>query len=559
MFTTHLGVTDTLVPPPIPRPPALCLGLLLLPGIFVLGAARGVAQTWNGSVRVDYQTTPGTETHGGLLSQQYYLRVIDRLFYKNQLSLIGNFDYRSGRPGQPPEFRPRYALQLSSHGYGGQLAYEPIRQQSGTVQNAQSSHRWRANVFAQPLGWPRFTYDLQRLRDTVAEGRGSRDRWDSYGLSWQPRASVLSASYSRQVRTQQQTPAEILEVYRVGGSTERSLPWRHHVNLGYNFDRTWSQRRSVAPGAQDQHTATANLSGQPVSAVNWSAQYSGRFLTLGPRRNTLSNNSADHLASASVTVTPARALNFGVLRYFERIGDRVNQPGNRTDYWQTRLASEGRMYRQIRAFATVYRIIYTGAPTGRQYSDAYLLTLRGRPFRHTDWSSELSLSDQHGRQTERYGGSMNTYVRLEPLPNAQAQAGYSASLTATQIGAIHISEESYNSNLQYLPSPDFSLAGSWGLRRNRLLMTKWVATWSMTGTYRWPSFASISMNYSARQIQTAPNVTPVPGTGKNPSTFVAELLWWADTRTTVTAQYNHQNDVAGLGHESWGLGFSTQF
>jgi len=341
-------------------------------------------------------------------------------------------------------------------------------------------------------------------------------------------------------------------------SSDQTLPWHHRFSLGYSFDRTWNKLTPAQSGSQDQHTGTVSLTGQPLRTFSWSGQYSGRFLTV-TRTNAADERPTDHLVSGAINWTPGRAFNASASRYFERAGSRVDQPGQRTDYWQGQASAEGRFYRQIRVFATVYRIIYTGAPRGLRYNDAYFLSFRGKPFAHADWSAELSLADRHGRQPERYGGNLNTHARLFPLANAQTQIGYTALMSSVTLDAFHVTEESYNTSLQYLPVDNMSLSATWSIQRNRVLGSRWRAAWSLNGSYRWSSLASASVNYSERQlIRSVGAVNPaVPE--QRPNTLLASVMWWIGPGTTVNTQYTRQKTNRGTITEYWGVGVSTSF
>jgi hypothetical protein len=544
--------------------PSIGIGGIVLPLLMAFSSPNATAAAWSASMRLDYQSIPVSGGRTGVLLQRYYLRVTDRLFYKNQLSFTGTFDHRGRQAGQPAEFRPRYELLLTSFGYGGQLVFEPYtQQQSGGPDVATVNRRWRGGLFIQPNRWPRFTYDFTRYRhsqtgqqsDTLPTGR---DRWDSYVVSWQPKSNVFGAGYSRQLTTSGGTTGEIVEIYRATASSERTLPWRHHLSMSYNFDRTWSERFGVESNAQDQHAATLNLNGRPAPTVNWSSQYSGRFLTIH-RPDSAVVRPTDHDASATFNWVPAKVFNASVARYYEHTGARVGQPAQHTDFVQGRASAEGKLYRQMRFLATVFRIVYMGAPKGARYDDAYFFSLRGKPYRHADWSTEMSLADRHGRQPDRYGGNINTFARLVPLARVQTQIGYTAILSAVKLDAFHVTEESYSTNMQYIPTANMSLAGTWAIHRARPTRSKWTPVWSATGTCRWPSFASLSVNYSQRELIAPATVTTVPTTWRHPSTLLGNIVWWIGPNSTVTAQYTRQEASDGTKSENWGVSVSTSF
>jgi hypothetical protein len=506
-------------------------------------------------MRLDYQSTPGSGEHG-VLMQDYHVRFVDRLFYKNQLSFLGAFQYRGRQGSQLAQFHPRYEWLLSSYGYGGQLVYEPYTQRQLGRANEEVNRRWRAAFFIQPERWPRFTCDFLRSHRRT-ESESGRERWDSYSLAWQPGSSALAAGYSRQMTTAQGAYGQLVEVYRASATTMRSAPWRHRLSLGYSFERTWNNRAAAQTGSQDQHAGTISIDGAPAASFNWSSQYNGRFLVV-KRPGATVERPTDHLATATVNWIPAKVLSVSASRYIERAGARADQSAQRTDYWQGRATAEGKLYRQMRVLATAYRIVYSGAPKGERYNDAYFLALRGKPFRHADWSAELSLGDRHGRQPERYAGNVNIYTRLEPLFNVQMQIGYTALLSAIDLDAFRITEESYNTNVQYLPSNNMSLSGTWSVRRNHPLSSQWNAAWSVTGTYRWPAFASVSFNYSERQMLTGGGATTLK-TAAQPATLLASFMWWVGLRSTVNGQYMHQTTGNGVTSDNWGVGISTSF
>ena len=113
-----------LAQPHVPVVRRMCLsgiGVVFLPLCLIVVVPDSVAQVWNGSMRVDYQSTAGAGRSS--LSQQYYLRVSDRLLYKNQITFIGNFEHQARQGSQPAEFRPRYQWLLDSYGYGLRVSY----------------------------------------------------------------------------------------------------------------------------------------------------------------------------------------------------------------------------------------------------------------------------------------------------------------------------------------------------------------------------------------------------------------------------------------------------
>jgi len=553
--------TDTRVTGTRCRLAVHAIGLVLV-AVPLAVSRPAAAQGWDGSLRLDYQNMErgqGGSERVGTLTQQYYLRYYNRLFYKNDLTFNASFAYRTGAAGQPVDFRPRYEWQLAGYGYGGRVSYEPYTIRRGMESDREIVRRWRSSVFIQPVHGPRFTYDFMRGRQERPLLGTARDQWNSYSLSWGPAGVALAAGYSRQVRTARDTTAQALEVYRFSVAADRALPWRHRLNVGYNFDRSWDHRPAAGTGEQDQHVPTASLSGQPVDAVNWTAQYSSRFLHRRSPRAGENVHANDQLASGAVTVTPLRPLSLSVSRYIEDSEERQDQPARRSDYWQGRLSTEGRFYRQIRALASVYRLYYTGAPRGRKYSDAYFAALRGRPHRHAEWSTELAFADRHGTQPERYSGNLSTYARLYPTAQTQCQLGYTTLATAVQLDDFALTEESFNANAQYTPDANLSLSGGVTLRRNRRMSARWDPGWTATGTYRWPSFANIGFNYSRRELATAAG-TAVAASGRGAAeTLLADLLVWLGQRTTATVNYTHRSGAGGSSGSIWGVGFSTQF
>ncbi|MBI3871865.1 MAG: hypothetical protein HY304_02175 [candidate division Zixibacteria bacterium] len=531
----------------------MILPLVLAPGV-------ATAQIWSGSARLDYQSAPTNSAAAtvGTLAQQYYVRIYDRLFYKNEATFLGHFAYRTAQAGQPVDFRPRYEWQLTGYGYGGRLSYEPYTIRRGDP-NLDETHRLlRAGLLAQPQGGPRLTYDTQRNKQERGQSDAALDRWNSYALNWQHGTTALSGTFSRQVRTTSDSAGIILETYRTGSSTDRSLPGHHRVSLGYGYNRTW-ERRPGALGAQDQHTPTAGISGQPWQILNWSAQYSGRFTKLAPTGQLGAAHYSDHLASATATLGPVPGTSLALSRYVEANDPRAGDSTRRTDYWQGRLSTEGRFYRQIRGMATVYRIIYAGAPSGARYSDAYFVSLRGKPQAHAELSAELALADRHGTQPKRFAGNASLNTRLQPTSSWQWQIGYSALSAATALDNFDISEESFSTNAQYTPAANLSVSGGVSWRRNRLVTTSWNPVWSAAGTCRWPSFANISLNYSRRPTGVSGVTIPGARNGARSETLLADVLVWLGPRTTISANYNRGSDGRGLENTIWGLGLSTQF
>lgn len=537
----------------------ICFGsllLLILPAI----SPSATAANWNGSMRLDYQCTPGPGGHREDLLQQYYLRVTDRLFVKNQLTLAGNFNHRARQGRQPADFRQRYELTLASYGYGGQLVYEPHTQkQAGNNGDEDVSRRWRGAIYVQPDRWPRFTADFLRARRTQSNQGTGRENWNTYQVTWQPGPHVLTLSYSHQKRTSQGSKAELVEVYRAIANTDRTFKWRARMNLNYSFDRTWNKGASSLASGQDQHSANVSLTGDPLPSFNWTAHYGGRFQRFSrPGAAIPSGSSTGHLAAGTLTWSPAPVANASISRYLETGSGQTSQVEQRTDYWQARVSAEGKFYRQIRVLGTVYRLYYSGAPQGLRYNDAYFLAFRGQPFNRVDWSAEMTLADRHGRQPDRFGGAANIYSRLQPLVSAQMQVGYSGILSGTRIGGMRVTEESFNSNIQYTVTGNMGVSAAWSVRRSRILKSKWAPNWTVTGTYRWPSFANVGFSYS-EQRATQSDDPSAPRVAAQPSTFLANLVFLLGPSSMINAQYTRQTTIGGQFNENWGVGITTSF
>lgn len=535
-------------------------GTLLTVLIMSLLGSESTAAVWSGSMRLDYQAIPSSGGKRQDLLQQYYVRVSDRLFYKNQLSFTGNFLHRGRQGGQPADFRPRYELTLTSYGYGGQLVYEPHTQKQPGIDGEEDvSRRWRGAIYAQPDRWPRFSADFLRARRTQTSRGTGRENWNTYQVTWQPGPHVLALSYSRQKRTSHGASAELVEVYRATASTDRTFWWHSRMNLTYGFDRTWNQSYASVSSSQDQHSASLSLGGDPFPSLNWTAQYGGRFQhTSRTSASVLAANLTNHLASATVSWTPVREVTASASRYVERGGALADQTAQRTDYWQGRISAEGKLYRHMRVMGTFYRLYYTGAPEGAKYNDAYFLAFRGQPFVRVDWSAEMTLADRHGRQADRYAGASNVYSRLQPLASVQMQAGYSSILSGERIGAMRVSEENLNTNLQYTVTTNLGISAAWAVGHNRQLKRKWTPTWTVTGTYRWPSLANAGFSYSRQQaIQLADPAAPK--VTARPSTLLANVVFWLGPSSTLSAQYTHQTTIGGQSNENWGVSISTSF
>ncbi|MBI5867725.1 MAG: hypothetical protein HZB43_05455 [candidate division Zixibacteria bacterium] len=535
-------------------------GILLVVSLMTRMGSNAMAAVWNGSMRVDYQAIPSVGGNREDLLQQYYLRVSDRLFYKNQLTLTGNFIHRARQSGQPADFRPRYEVTLTSYAYGGQLVYEPHTQKQPGINGEEDvSRRWRGAIYAQPDRWPRFSADFLRARRTQTSQGTGRESWNTYQVTWQPGSHVLALSYSHQKRTSRGASAELVEVYRATASTDRTFGWHSRMNLTYGFDRTWNQTYASVSSSQDQHSAGVSLSGDPLPSLNWTAQYGGRFQhSSRTSASIIPANLTNHLASGTVSWTPVREVTASASRYVERGSALADQAAQRTDYWQGRISAEGKLYRHMRVLGTIYRLYYTGAPQGTKYNDAYFLAFRGQPFVRVDWSAEMTLADRHGRQADRFAGAANVYSRLQPLSSLQMQAGYSNVLSGGTFRAMAVSEENLNTNLQYTATTNMGISAAWAISHNRALKRKWTPTWTVTGTYRWPSFANIGFSYSRQQaIQSADPAAPK--VTAQPSTLLANIVFWLGPSSTLNAQYTHQTTIGGQSNENWGVGISTSF
>jgi len=519
------------------------------------------AQQMSGSVRLDYQSaesaTPGAERNA-TLTEHYYLRAIDRLFVKNLLIFNGNFAYRAGNTtGQPVDFRPRYDLQMSSTGYGAGVTYEPYTLRRGVTASSETVRRWRANAHTQPIGWPRLSYDWLRTRQTSESGNRSREDWNSYSFNWQPGRQVLSSSYSRQLRSSRDSLGETLETYRALAATDIPLPGQGRLSLSYNYDRTWRQRL-VATGALDQHVPSASFSAQPAHWINWVAQYTGRYIVQRDYNDPDARHFNDQLATGSLNITPVRRWVLGVLRYYEETDPRAEQDTRRTDYWQVRASTEQPFFRQIRGQFTVYRIVYADSSEGREFSDAYFASFRGRPHRHAELTTEIGLSDRHGLQARRYAGNLNSHLRLFPTRGSQMQVGYNTIAEADELNDFDLSEESIIANLQYYPETWLSVSGGTTLRRNRLQTGNWRQTWTANGTYRWRSSGNLSLYYESREAQ---QVSATAGAAATPAQESWQFTsdWWVGPTTTVKVFYTLRQGGMDASRDLWGLGITTQF
>lgn len=509
-------------------------------------------------MRLDYQSA-GSAAKDGTLAQQYYVRLTDRLFVKNLAIFSGNFYYRTGAEGQPVDFRPRYDLQLSSAGYSGRVGYEPYTIRRGGAYD-EKNRRWRTSVLLTPAKLPRFGYDMTRSRQDIGEDGTGRDDWSSYTMNWQGGSRILAGSYSRQVRESRDSLSETLDVYRAMTSTDIALPAQGRINLAYNFDRTSNERVNTQATELDQHVPSASASLTPSRWLSWNGQYSGRYMT---RRTEGSRDqsSNDQLATGALTLTPTPHWSFGVTRYFERAQERDNQEARSTDYWQVRASTDRVFFRRINSQFTVYRIAYTGAREGARYSDAYFVSLRGRPHRHAELSTEASFADRHGLQQPRYAVSTTSFLRLYPTHGSQAQIAYNAVGETGDLSDFDISEESYTGNLQYTPDVKLSFSGGVTFRRNRLLETGWATVWNGSATYRIPSFANFSAYYTNREIVT---VRPANGSGQVVEPPAQESLiltvdWWLGPSTSLSANYSWRKGDAAASQDTWGVGLSTQF
>ncbi|MEW5702007.1 MAG: hypothetical protein AB1792_07245 [Candidatus Zixiibacteriota bacterium] len=536
--------------------------VLLLLAQFAAGISNAWGQVWNGSMRLDYQNIPPRENSDeriGTLTEQYYLRYSGRLFYKNDLLFSTDLAYRTASAGQPVDVRPRYEWLLSGYGYGWRLSYEPYTLRLGSDSGRNRVRRWRSSIFVQPARWPRLTYDFLRGTESKSAEGIARDRWHSYSLTWAPVGVALAAGYSRQIRTARDTTAQMLEVYRLSLSAERTLLGRHRLNVGYSYDRNWDHRPNLGSGEQDQHVPNASLTGQPTPWMNWAFQYSRRFLHRRTSATGEDIRTNDRLASGAMNLNPWKPLTVVLSRYIEDTEERRDQPARRTDYWQGRVSTEGRFYRQIRILATVYRLYYVGAPTATRYNDAYFLALRGRPHRHAEWSTEMSLADRHGAQTDRYSANLNVYSRLYPTAKVQCQLGYTTLATATAWDRFHGADENLTGNLQYTPDQNLSLTGGVTRTRNRRVSRAWDNGWTLTGTYRWPSFGNLGINYSRRIAVPVTEGATGTSTRRATRTLLVDLLVWLGPRTTATAGYTYRSGGGADPGSIWGVGLSTQF
>jgi len=524
-------------------------------------AGRVSAQDVSGSMRLNYQNTAAatdSDSQVGTLTQQYYIRAVDRLFVKNLLVFMGNFSYRTGQAGQPVDFRPRYELQLSSTGYGARFGYEPYTLRRGDVSQDERNRRWHSSVYVNPEKWPRFSFDLTRLRQERGPAAVVRDNWSAYTMSWQPGSRTISSSYTRQARTPRNSPREMIETYRALAATDHALPGNGRISLSYNFDRSWRRRSGIESGGLDQHVPTASASIQPSRWVALMTQYSGRYVVQSVSGSAGSRYSNDQLASGSLTLSPSASWSFGVMRYFEKTAERTSQDAHNTDYWQVRASTDRVFYRQIRGQFTVYRIAYSGAGEGLRFSDAYFVALRGRPHRHAELSLESSLADRHGLQDRRYAVNASSYLRLYPTHGSQAQVSYNAIAEGREFSNFDITGESFAGSLQYNPDPNLSLTGGGLVRRNRQSDAVWRTTWNATATYRWPSFANASVYYTKRPAQNA--ASPSQATGETGlETWIATVDWWIGPSTTASINYSRYIGGGTSSRDLWGIGFATQF
>ncbi|HWO57739.1 MAG TPA: hypothetical protein VNN55_09255 [bacterium] len=519
-------------------------------------ACPAAAQEIGGSMKLDYQSTSaGAEADANeSVAQQYYLRLTDRLFVKNLLVFTGNFYYRTGNAVQPVDFRPRYDLQLSSAGYGARVGYEPYTLRRGGAAPDEQSRRWRANVQLSPAKWPRLAYDMSRFRTETADRPGGRDNWDSYMMNWQGGSRVLATTYSRQRRHARDTLSETVESYRAIASIDLPLPGQGRLGLGYNFDRTWNRRVGQVTTAVNQHVPTANLSSQPARWVSLTGQYSGRYIRRDAGGNP-TDNTDDQLATGVLTLMPTARWSIGVLRYFERTEERQGTESRNTDYWQVRANTDRIFFRRINSQFTVYRIAYQGAGKGVRFSDAYFAALRGRPHRHAELSTEVSLADRHGLQAVRYAVSGTSYLRLYPTHGSQAQVSYNAIAEGKRLSEFDISEESVSGSMQYSPDARLSFTGTSTLRRNRLLESSWTMIWSVATTYRLASVANASAYYASRETaRTAGATAPAEAA----SSWILTFDYWLSPSTTISVNYTWRGSGRDT-HDIWGAGFSAQF
>ncbi len=532
--------------------------------VFTLGAVcaicpvSAIGQEVNGSMRVDYQNTD-TRVADGLVSQQYYLRLTDRLFVKNVVVFTSNVHYRTGNQVQPVEFRPRYDLQLTNVSYSGRIGYEPhtVRREGGANEE---NRLWRGGVQLTPSKLPRLGFDMLRSEKSTKGERQGSDHWNAYNLNWQDGSRLLAGAYSRQRRASSDTLSETLETYRAMVANDFALPADGRLNLAYNFDRTTDQRVNLRATESDQHVPSASASLSPTRWLQWSAQYSGRYMTR--RTEGLDQeNSNDQLATGTVSITPSARWSFGVIRYFERAEDRGEQEGRSTDYWQVRASTDRVFFRRINGQFTVYRISYTGAERGARYSDAYFVALRGRPHRHAELSTEASLSDRHGLQQLRYATTTTSYVRLYPTHGSQAQLSYNAVAEANALDDFDVSEESFTASLQYNPDARLSLSGGATSRRNRRIEGAWTTNWTLSSTYRWPNFVNLSVYYVNRE---AAEVRQSPASGVATQLPAQESLlltvdWWLSASTSLSTNSSWLDGGDAGSRTTWGVGITTQF
>jgi len=519
------------------------------------------AQEMSGSMRLDYQnaTSASEDERAGALAQQYYLRLTDRLFVKNLLDFSGNVYYKTGGNGQPVDFRPRYDLQLSSTGYSGRVGYEPYTIRRGGLVN-EENRRWRASVLLTPGKLPRLGYDMTRTRqDRGSDGTG-RDDWSAFNLNWQGGSRLLAASYSRQVRSPRDSTSETLEVYRAMTSTDFALPDQGRLSLSYSFDRTSNERTTLQASELDQHVPAASLTLSPSRWINVMGQYSGRYMTSrvqGGREV----SSDDQLATGTLTITLSPRWSFGLTRYFDRAEARETQDGRSTDYWQLRGSTDRMFFRRITSQLSAYRIAYTGARVGEQFSDAYFAALRGRPHRHAELSSEVSFADRHGLQPVRYAVSSTSFLRLYPTRGTQTQFSYNATAEATDLSDFDISEESVSGNIQFTPDAKLSLSSSTSVRRNRLSEGEWRMLWTVTATYRWPSFANVSAYYVHREASSTRVTNESDELVESPAqqSLLLTIDWWLGPSTSLSANYSWLDSGSAESRDIWGLGLTTQF
>lgn len=532
---------------------------LLFPiAVVVLTYVQANAQDMSGSMRLDYQNTGGA-ANDGTVAQQYYVRLTDRLFVKNLVVFSSNVYYRTGSEGQPIDFRPRYDLQLSSTGYSGRVGYEPftIRRPGASDEE---NRRWRSSVLLTPARLPRFGYDMTKARQDRGTGEVDHDNWSSYTMNWQGGSRLLAGSYSRQVREFRDSISETVDVYRAITSAEISLPGQGRINLGYNFDRTANDRVRTQSTELDQHVPSASAALSPTRWLSWTGQYSGRYITR--RAEGQSNQqSNDQLATGTLSLVPTPRWSFGVTRYFERAEERDNQEGRSTDYWQVRASTDRIFFRRVTSQFSVYRIAYTGAAEGARYSDAYFVSLRGRPHRHAELSTEASFADRHGLQTIRYAVSTTSFLRLYPTRGSQAQIAYNAVGETDDLSDFNVSEESYTGNLQYTPDVRLSFSGGVTLRRNRLLDAGWATVWNAAASYRVPSFANLSAYYTNREVVATRPIDGSTQVVERPAqeSLVLTVDWWLGPSTSLSANYSWRHGDAATANDTWGLGLTTQF